>query len=866
MFNEKQRISDVPIEEEMQSSYLDYSMSVIVQRALPDVRDGLKPVHRRILFGMQDLNVQPNKPYKKSARIVGDVIGKYHPHGDGAVYDTLVRMVQEFSLRYPLVDGQGNFGSIDGDSAAAYRYTEARMSHMATELLADIDKQTVDFVPNYDESLQEPTVLPARAPNLLINGTSGIAVGMATNFAPHNLSEVVAGAKYFLDHPKATPDDLMKFIQAPDFPTAGIIYGYGGVRDAYRTGLGRVVVRARANVETGRGGKDRIVITELPYQVNKLRLIEKIVELVKARKLEGLADIRDESDRDGMRLILELKRDAVAKVVLNYLFKHTQMQITFGVNMLALVNGQPQLLTLRDVIFHYVEHRIEVVVRRTRFELGKAEARAHILEGLQIALDNIDAVIAIIRGSQTPDTARLALIDRFELSDVQAKAILEMRLQKLTGLEREKLEEELQELHKLIRKMKKILASEQLQKDIIKEELDELDKKYGDARRTELLPEESEFTIEDMIAEEDVVITISRDGFIKRFPVTGFKKQKRGGRGMTGATTKEEDVISSLFIGSTHAYILFFTTNGRVYWLKVHEIPHAGRAAKGRAIVNLLEKPRDESITSVLMVRDFDETKHVMMATRLGIIKKVSLEQFSRPRRAGIHAIDLKAGDSLIDVHLTDGEHEVIVATRQGKAVRFQESDVRQMGRSAAGVRSVTLADKDDYVVGMVTSPSDEHTLLVVAENGFGKRSLVRDYRLTKRGTKGVLTIKVSAKTGPLVGIKLVTDNHDLMIITTKGVLIRQPIEQIRVIGRATQGVRLIRIDKADSIGDLEVVQVEDKVGNNGNQVAEEASNAASEPASAVENEQSAGQPDDQPKDQPEDADDDKDQGELFNL
>ena len=839
----------------MKSSYLDYSMSVIVQRALPDVRDGLKPVHRRILFGMQDLNLQPNKPYKKSARIVGDVIGKYHPHGDGAVYDSLVRMVQDFSLRYPLVDGQGNFGSVDGDSAAAYRYTEARMSKIATELLSDIDKQTVDFVTNYDESLKEPTVLPAAIPNLLVNGTSGIAVGMATNFAPHNLREVIAGTKHLLENPQATPDDLMKFVKAPDFPTAGIIYGYRGVQDAYRTGLGRVVVRARATIETGRGGKDRIVITELPYQVNKLRLIEKIVEQVKQRKLEGLSDIRDESDRDGMRLILELKRDVVAKVVLNYLFKHTQMQVTFGVNMLALVNNQPKLLNLRDVIFHYIEHRLEVIVRRTRFDLNKAEARAHILEGLQIALDNIDKIIALIRSSQTPDTARLALMDSFNLSELQAKAILEMRLQKLTGLEREKLDAELHELSKLIIEMKKILASEELQKEIIKEELDELDKRYGDARRTELLPEESEFTIEDMIAEEDVVITISRDGFIKRFPVSGFKKQNRGGRGITGATTKEEDIISSLFIGSTHDYIMFFTTNGRVYWLKVHEIPHAGRAAKGRAIVNLLEKPRDEKVTSVLVVKDFDGTKHVMMATRLGVIKKVSLEQFSRPRRAGIRAIELRDNDSLIDVHLTDGEHEIIVATSEGKAVRFKESDVRQMGRTAAGVRSVSLAGPDDFVVGMVTTPSEEHSLLVLSGKGYGKRSKVKDYRLTKRGTKGVLTIKVSEKTGPLVGIKLVTNSHDLLIITSKGVLIRQPMEQIRIMGRATQGVRLIRMDEGDSIGDLAVVQVEEDI-----QVDLPLDNA---PETTVP--EGTTESNDNPTPDTPPSDDEEDQGELFN-
>jgi DNA gyrase subunit A len=728
----------------------------------------------------------------------------------------MVRMVQDFSLRHPLIDGQGNFGSIDGDNAAANRYTEARLDHIAMEMLVDIDKDTVDFMPNYDETLKEPTVLPARAPNLLINGTSGIAVGMATNFAPHNLGEVAEGIIYFLDHPEAEVDDLMKYIKAPDFPTGAIIYGTGGVRDAYHTGLGKVHVRARCNVETSRSGKDRIIVSELPYQVNKVRLIEKIVELVKERKIEGITDIRDESDRDGMRLVVELKRDSIAKVVLNNLYKHTQLQTTFGINQLALVKGQPKLLNLREIVALFVEHRLEVIVRRTRFEMEKARARAHILEGLKIALDHIDEVISIIRHSETPDIAKLALIDKFDLTEIQSRAILDMKLQRLTGLEREKLEQELAELLDKIKRLQEILANESIQKDIIKDELRELAARFGNPRRTEVVKEDGEFSIEDMIAEEDVVITISNDGFIKRFPVSSFKKQNRGGRGMTGATTKEEDFIEHLFIGSTHNYVLFFTDRGRVYWLKVHEIPHAGRASKGRAIVNLLEKPRDEKISSVLMVQDFSPGHYVLMCTQRGIIKKTPLENFSRPRRAGIIAIDLHENDILIDVTITDGDHNVIVATREGKAVHFKESAVRSMGRTAAGVKAVSLDDPHNYVVGMVAVARDDRSLLVVSENGYGKRSRVSDYRLTSRGVKGVWTLRVNEKTGPLVSIKEVHDKNDLMIITTRGILIRQPVNQIRVMGRATQGVRLIRLDEGDAIASVAVVPYQEELDNNG--------------------------------------------------
>ncbi len=805
MLSDGQQIVNVNIEEEMKNSYLDYSMSVIVQRALPDVRDGLKPVHRRILFGMNELGMASNKPYKKSARIVGEVMGKYHPHGDSAIYDTMVRMVQDFSLRYPMVDGQGNFGSIDGDGAAAMRYTEARLDKVAEEMLDDIEKNTVDFQPNYDGSLQEPTVLPSRLPNLLINGSAGIAVGMATNFPPHNLNEVVAGTKALLDDPTITIEDLMQLVKGPDFPTGAFIYGRQGIKDCYRTGRGRVVIRARAQIESGKGNKDAIIVSEIPYQVNKTKLIEKIVDLVRDKKVTGISDIRDESDRDGMRLVIELKRDAVAKVVLNQLYKHTQMQNTFGVIMLALVKGQPRVLNLKQVLENFIDHRLEVIVRRTRFDLDKAEARAHILEGLKIALDNIDEVIKLIRASKTPDIAREGLIKRFGLSELQARAILDMRLQRLTGLERDKLEQELKDLRELIFDLKGILADEGRQRGIIKDELDDAVSRYGDARRTEIVPDEGEFTIEDMIAEEDVVVTLSGDGFIKRQPVSAFRKQNRGGRGITGAGTKEEDAIEHLFIASTHNYMLFFTEDGHCYWLKVHEIPQAGRASKGRAIVNLLEKPKDQKIAAVINVKTFNPDMFIVMATERGVIKKTSLEAYSRPRRAGINAIEIREGDRLIECQLTDGSHEILLGTDEGKAIRFHENDVRAMGRTASGVRGITI-DDDVKVVGMVVTAKQEAQILVVCESGMGKRTSLEEYRVTKRGGKGVMTVKVTEKTGRMVAIKEVADEHDLMIITQKGIVIRQPVNQIRLIGRATQGVKLIRLDEKDRIASVDKV------------------------------------------------------------
>ena len=805
MIGEGQQIVNINIEDEMRNSYLDYSMSVIVQRALPDVRDGLKPVHRRILFAMNELGFGSSKAFKKSARIVGEVMGKYHPHGDSAIYDTMVRMVQDFSLRYPLIDGQGNFGSIDGDGAAAMRYTEARLDKMAEEVLLDIDKQTVDYIPNYDGSLKEPVVLPSRIPNLLVNGSAGIAVGMATNFPPHNLTEVVEGIKHLLDNPGASIDDLTKFVHGPDFPTGAFIYGRQGIEDAYRTGRGRVVIRARASIESGKGNKDSIIVTEMPYQVNKVRLIEKIVRLVRDRKITGISDIRDESDRDGIRLVIELKREAVAKVVLNQLYKHTQMQTTFGVIMLALVKGQPRVLNLLQVMEQYVQHRIEVIVRRTRYELEKAEHRAHILEGLRIALDNIDEVVALIRASRTPEDARNGLIERFGLSEIQARAILDMRLQRLTGLERDKLEAELKALRELIFDLKQILADENRQRNIIKEELDDVVNRYGDKRRTEIIPDEKEFTIEDMIAEEDVVVTLSNDGYIKRYPVSGFRNQHRGGRGITGATTKEEDHIEHLFIASTHNYMLFFTEDGHCYWLKVHEIPQAGRNSKGRAIVNLLEIPRERKIAAVINVKTFEDDKFIVMATKKGIIKKTSLEAYSRPRRAGINAIKVVEGDRLIDCKLSDGSHEILLGTNEGKAIRFKEDEVRAMGRVAAGVRGISL-DEGAHVVDMVVTAKSDAQILVVTEKGLGKRSPLGEYRVTKRGGKGIMTVKVTPRTGQMLAMKEVSDELDLMIITEKGILIRQPVDQLRVIGRATQGVKLIRLDEGDRIASVDRV------------------------------------------------------------
>lgn len=804
-----EKIQPVSLEEEMKSSYIDYAMSVIVSRALPDVRDGLKPVHRRVLFGMHELGMSHNKPYKKSARIVGEVLGKYHPHGDSAVYDTMVRMVQEFSLRYPLVQGQGNFGSVDGDSAAAMRYTEARLIRIAEEMLRDLDKNTVHFVPNFDDSLQEPTVLPSYLPNLLVNGSSGIAVGMATNIPPHNLTEVIDGLIYLIDKPKSEVKDLMKFITAPDFPTGGIIYGYDGVREAYETGRGRIIVRAKANIETHKNDRESIIITELPYQVNKANLIEKIADLVRGGKINDISNIRDESDRDGLRVVIELKRDAQPAVVLNQLFKHTQMQITFGVIMLALVNGVPKVLSLKEIMGHFLDHRMDVLVRRTKYELDAAEKRAHILEGYIIALDNIDEVIETIKKSKDVETAKNNLIKKFKLSEIQAKAILDMRLQRLTGLERKKIEDEYKETIKLIEKLKGILESESKRNKIIKEELLLLKEKYGDARRTEIIHNTVEFSLEDIIAEEDVVVTISHRGFIKRFPVSGYRRQGRGGKGVTGAGTKEEDFIEHMFIASTHHYILFFTDKGKVYWLKVHEIPEGGRAARGRSILNLLEKDKDENITAFVSVKDFSDDRYLTMVTSNGTIKKTVLSAYSNVRRGGIQAINLAGNDSLIEVKLTEGKNDLIIGTKNGMAIRFNEKDVRDMGRTATGVRGIKLG-AGDKVVGLIVIKSVS-TLLVVTDNGFGKRSKIDDYRITKRGGKGVITVKTSDRNGKMIAMMEVNDNDELVIITTKGMVIRQSVSDLRVMGRNTQGVRVIRLNEGDSIADIAKVVSEDE-------------------------------------------------------
>ncbi|MEP7235459.1 MAG: DNA gyrase subunit A, partial [Ignavibacteriota bacterium] len=728
------------LEDEMRESYIDYSMSVIVSRALPDVRDGLKPVHRRVLYGMNELGMAPNRPYKKSARIVGEVLGKYHPHGDVAVYDSIVRMAQDFSMRGILVDGQGNFGSMDGDSPAAMRYTEVRLMALATELLRDLDKNTVNFSPNFDDTLQQPSVLPAGFPNLLVNGATGIAVGMATNIPPHNLGEAIDGCLAFIKNPNMTSEELMKIIIAPDFPTGGLIYGYDGVRDAYMTGRGRVLVRARATVEVSKNDRESIIVTEIPFMVNKATLQEKIADMIRDKKIEGIADLRDESDKDGVRIVFDLKRDAIAKVVLNNLYKHSQMQTTFGVIMLALVNGVPKVLALREVIRHYIEHRNDVIRRRTQFDLDAAEKRAHILEGYVIALDNIDEVIQVIKKSKDTEAAQKNLIKRFALSEIQAKSILEMRLQRLTGLERGKIEAEYREVIQLIEKLKAILASNTLQLKIISDELTEVRNKFADKRRTEIIYDTKDFTIEDMIAEEDVVVTISHGGFIKRIPVSGYRRQGRGGKGITGAATKEDDFIEHMFIASTHHYIMFFTNRGRCYWLKVHEIPEGSRTAKGRSIANLLEKPSDEHITAFITVKAFDENHYVTMVTEQGTIKKTVLSAFGNIRRTGIQAITLDEKDMLKDVRLTDGTQEIIIGTREGMACRFNEKDVRTMGRTAAGVRGITL-DKGDIVIGMISPKRTDTTVLVCSEQGYGKRSDVNDYRLTRRGGKGVITM-----------------------------------------------------------------------------------------------------------------------------
>ncbi len=814
-----EKIIPTLIEDEMRKSYLDYSMSVIVSRALPDVRDGLKPVHRRILFGMRGLALNYNKPYKKSARIVGEVLGKYHPHGDAAVYDTMVRMIQDFSLRYPLIDGQGNFGSIDGDSPAAMRYTEARMARIADEMLRDLEKDTVDFTANFDDTLEEPQVLPALIPNLLINGSSGIAVGMATNIPPHNLSEVISAIHAVIENPELELEELLKHIHGPDFPTSGIIFGYQGIRDAYMTGRGRVIVRARANIEVARSGRERIIISEIPYQVNKTNLIEKIAELVHQKKVEGISDIRDESDRDGLRIVIELKKDANSKSILNALYKHSQMQTTFGIIMLALVKGQPKILNLKEILTNFISHRHNVVVRRTKYELDEAEKRAHLLEGLKIALDNIDKIIELIKKSRDPETAKTNLMRQFKLSEIQAKAILEMRLQRLTGLERKKIEEEYKEILKLIEKLRSILDNQGLRMQIIKDELDEINERYGDDRRTEIITNYEELTIEDMIAEEDMVITISHRGNIKRFPVSGYRRQNRGGRGSTGAKTREEDFIEHMFIASTHHYILFFTDSGRLYWLKVHEIPQAGKASKGRPIINLIDIQKGENICGFVPVKNFDDGGYIVIATKSGIIKKTDLSAYSRPRKGGIIAATIRENDELLSAAVSTGSNDIILVTRNGYSIRFNERGVRDMGRSAAGVKGITLRS-GDQVIGMVVVKRED-TLLTISEKGLGKRSNVSDYRTQGRGGKGIIAMKVNEKTGHLVAVLEVVDNEDIILITENGVVIRQHIGKISVIGRNTQGVKLIRLDKNDKIGDVAKIVLENGNGNGTNDIEE---------------------------------------------
>jgi DNA gyrase subunit A len=807
-----QNIIPINIEEEMRGAYIDYSMSVIISRALPDVRDGLKPVHRRVLYGMLDLGVLHNKAHKKSARIVGEVLGKYHPHGDTSVYDAMVRMAQEWSLRYPLVDGQGNFGSVDGDSPAAMRYTEARLKRIAEEMLADINKDTVDYQPNFDDSLKEPSVLPAKIPNLLVNGTSGIAVGMATNMPPHNLTEVINGTIAYIADNDIDVEGLMKHITAPDFPTGATIYGYTGVKAAFETGRGRIVMRAKARFETTKTGREQIIVTEIPYQVNKASMIEKTAGLINDKKIEGISDIRDESDRDGMRIVYDLKKDIIPNVVLNNLYKYTQLQSSFGVNNVALVKGRPLILNLKEIIGHFVDHRHEVVVRRTQFELAEAEKRAHILEGYLIALDNLDEVIALIRSSRDPEIAKNGLIEKFGLSDIQSKAILEMRLQRLTGLEREKIQKEYDEIMDLIKHLEEILASKEMRMEIIKDELTEINDRYGDERRSEIEYSAEDFSAEDMIPDEEMVITISHEGYIKRTPSAEFKTQGRGGRGSKGAGSKTDDFTEHLFIATTHNYLLIFTELGKVFWKKVWEIPEGSKTAKGRAIQNLINIESEDSIKAVINVKtlsdeDYINNNFIMMCTRLGVIKKTTLEAYSRPRQNGINAITIREGDRLLDISLTNGSNEIIIAKKSGKAVHFKESDVRPMGRTAAGVKGVTLEGPDDCVIGMVCVSREEANLLVVSENGYGKRSSIEDYRITKRGGKGVKTLNITEKTGRLVAIKEVVDTDDLMIINKSGITIRMAVDTLRIMGRATQGVRLIKLGDGDRISSVEKIE-----------------------------------------------------------
>ena len=806
----EEKIIPINIEEEMKTAYIDYSMSVIVSRALPDVRDGLKPVHRRVLYGMTELGLAHNRPYKKSARIVGEVLGKYHPHGDTSVYDTMVRMAQDWSMRYTLVDGQGNFGSVDGDNPAAMRYTEARLTRIAEELLVDIDKDTVEFRPNFDESLSEPTVLPSKIPNLLINGASGIAVGMATNMPPHNLSEVIDGIMAYIDNTEITIDELRKYVKAPDFPTGGIIYGYEGVKAAFETGRGRVVMRAKASIEQLPGNRERIIVTEIPYQVNKATMIGKTWDMVSEKIMEGISEIRDESDRTGMRIVYEIKRDADANVVLNKLFKYTALQSSFSVNNIALVHGRPIALNLKDMIRHFVDHRHEVVVRRTKYDLAEAEKRAHILEGLLIAIDNLDEVINIIRASATPDIARDGLMGRFGLTEIQSKAILDLRLQRLTGLERDKIKAEYAEIKALIDYLNKILADETLRMSIIKDELAEIKKKYGDERKTEIVYAGDELTLEDMIEDEDVVITISHLGYMKRTTVRDYKTQSRGGKGSKGATSRDEDFIEHLFVASTHSWMLFFTELGKCYWLRVYEIPEGGRTTKGRAIQNLIAIEKEDKIRAYISIKNIIDPEYlnnnfILFATKKGIIKKTALEAYSRPRQKGIIAINIAEDDQLLEAVLTNDSSEVIIATKFGQAIRFAENRVRSMGRNSTGVRGVRLSEEvDDEVVGMVCTNDLSSTILVVSEKGYGKRSLIEDYRVTNRGGKGVKTLSITEKTGKLVAILNVDDTHDLMIITKNGILIRMSVAaEIRTMGRATQGVRLIKLNANDEIASI---------------------------------------------------------------
>ena len=818
-----ERIIKIDIEDEMKSAYIDYSMSVIVSRALPDVRDGFKPVHRRVLYGMLDLGVLSNRAHKKSARIVGEVLGKYHPHGDSSVYDTMVRMAQDWSLRYPLVDGQGNFGSVDGDSPAAMRYTEARLRKIAEEMLADLDKETVDFQNNFDDSLQEPTVLPTKIPNLLVNGASGIAVGMATNMPPHNLTEVINGTIAYIDNRDIEIEELMEHIKAPDFPTGGIIYGYEGVKQAFETGKGRVVMRAKATIEEIREGKEAIIVTEIPYQVNKADMIKKTADLVNDGKISGISDLRDESDRNGMRIVYELKRDAIPNVVLNKLFKFTQLQTSFSVNNIALVDGRPEMLNLKQMIGHFVEHRHEVVIRRTKYELRKAEERAHILEGLIIASDNIDEVIAIIRGSKSPEEAREKLMTRFKLSDIQTRAIVEMRLRQLTGLEQDKLRAEYDALVETIKDLKDILANEDRRMQIIKDELEYIKEKYGDERRSIIEYSANEMSIEDLIPNEEVVITISNAGYIKRTSLAEYRVQGRGGVGSKGSATRDKDFLEHLFVATNHNWLLIFTEKGKCYWMRIFEVPEGGKNTKGRAILNLINIDQDDSIKAFINVEDikneeYTDGKYIIMCTKKGVVKKTKLEAYSRPRTNGINAITVREGDTLLEAKLTNGSNQIMMALHSGKAIRFEEAKVRPMGRTAAGVRGIRLANDKDEVIGMIAVDSEDANVLVVSEKGYGKRSAVADYRITNRGGKGVKTINVTDKTGGLIAIKNVTDDDDLMIITKKGITIRMHVDALRVMGRATQGVKLINLRGNDEIAAVaKVFRDRDEEGENEN-------------------------------------------------